>query len=251
MEIKLYLANCQQNPKNCSYPKEVVCSNPDELKEAIKFDHVGGKFLNGHRSTTNFLSSNWAILDCDNDHSDDPKDWITPENIHEAFEDVAYVLVPSRNNMKVKNGVSARPRFHLFFLIAEVTDATEYANLKQNIYEMFSFFDKNALDAARFFFGCDVEVDEIDWHEGPNTIDQIIGLVASVADTDDTIPQGERNATLYQYATRVLKRYGATQDAHEAFLVKAEKCDPPLDNTELKSIWKSALKFYRKISCLH
>lgn len=44
-----------------------------------------------------------------------------------------------------------------------------------------------------------------------------------------------------------MKRYGATDKAHEIFLEEAEKCDPPLSDEELKTIWFSAVKFAKKI----
>ena len=62
------------------------------------------------------------------------------------------------------------------------------------------------------------------------------------------IPKGRRNATLYQNATCILKRYGDTANAKNMFLERAEQCSPPLDKSELKTIWSSALRFYNKIS---
>lgn len=49
-----------------------------------------------------------------------------------------------------------------------------------------------------------------------------------------------------RFAGRVLKRYGITEKAHEAFLEHAKKCDPPLPESELKTIWNSAAKFFKK-----
>ena len=50
-----------------------------------------------------------------------------------------------------------------------------------------------------------------------------------------------------RFAIRVLKRYGDTDKAKEAFLEHAEKCDPPLPDRELSTIWHSAQKFYNKV----
>jgi P4 family phage/plasmid primase-like protien len=49
-----------------------------------------------------------------------------------------------------------------------------------------------------------------------------------------------------RFAGRVLKRYGDTDKAYEAFLEHAKKCDPPLSERELKTIWSSAVKFFQK-----
>ena len=47
-----------------------------------------------------------------------------------------------------------------------------------------------------------------------------------------------------RFSGRILKRYGNTEKAHVSFLEFAQKCDPPLDDEELSTIWNSAVKFY-------
>ena len=51
--------------------------------------------------------------------------------------------------------------------------------------------------------------------------------------------------TLSHFASRVLKRFGDTEKARDAFLERAGKCEPPLGQKELRTIWRSALKFFR------
>ena len=80
--------------------------------------------------------------------------------------------------------------------------------------------------------------DEIVWHEGEATIDCILNRPQT-----REIPQGQRNATMSHFAGRVVKRYGATDRAHEIFLEEAQKCSPPLDDDELAQIWHSACRF--------
>ena len=60
-----------------------------------------------------------------------------------------------------------------------------------------------------------------------------------------SILQGSRNKTLSHFAGRALKRFGETEKAKQVFLDEAAKCDPPLEQEELKTIWYSALKFFR------
>ena len=62
------------------------------------------------------------------------------------------------------------------------------------------------------------------------------------------IPEGSRNATMSRFAGRVIKKYGDTEKAYQTFLEEAAKCVPPLDNTELSTIWHSAQRFYTKLS---
>jgi putative DNA primase/helicase len=73
IKFTLYRANCSGNLQNCLYPNEVVVKDKDSFVEAIRFDHVSAKYKDNYRSNTNFLKANNIVLDCDNDHSDDPK----------------------------------------------------------------------------------------------------------------------------------------------------------------------------------
>lgn len=65
---------------------------------------------------------------------------------------------------------------------------------------------------------------------------------------DGRIPEGERNRTLSHIAGCLVKRYGNTREAREKFLEKAKSCDPPLEVSELKTIWGSAVKFGKRLS---
>ena len=59
------------------------------------------------------------------------------------------------------------------------------------------------------------------------------------------ILEGNRNNTMSRFAGRVLKKYGVTDRAREAFELHARRCDPPLPEDELNTIWNSAVKFYK------
>lgn len=240
MNMTFYRSNGRGNAKNCIYPKKCVVDNEDDCLEVMAFDHVCGKFADFRRSGENFLSSDVEVMDCDNDHSDDPADWIYPSDLERLIEkDVAFFAVPSRNNGKSKDGKAARPRFHVYFPHDPITDSETCAALKRAIQQKFPFFDSHALDAARFIFGNPTE--EILWHEGEITIDCI------VKPQEKSIPQGQRNSTMSHFAGRVVKRYGATEKAHQIFMEEADKCDPPLPDEELASIWQSACRFAEKV----
>ena len=62
------------------------------------------------------------------------------------------------------------------------------------------------------------------------------------------IPEGSRNATLSRFAGKVIKKYGDGEKAYQAFLEEAAKCVPPLDSSELSTIWNSAQRFYARLS---
>ena len=152
-ELMLSVSGFRGCFKNTLYPKQVKVKTVDDFVEAIKFDHLCGKFKDGKRGKEFFLSSDVLCLDVDNDHSDDKEDWITPETVAEGFPNVSMIIVPSIHNNKEKKGKSSRPRFHVYMQIPELTDAKEYVALKRRIFEEFPFFDTQALDAARVIRG--------------------------------------------------------------------------------------------------
>ena len=241
MKMTFYTANCRGNAKNSLYPNKRVVDNEDDCLEVMAFDHVCAEFKNCRRSNDNFLSCDVDVMDCDNGHSDNPADWIHPEDLEGKIgKDVAFAVVTSRNHMKPKDGKSARPRFHVYFPHDPISDGEVCAALKKAIQQKFSFFDAKALDSARFIFGYPAET--ILWHEGEITIDCIVKLQGG-----REIPQGQRNATMSHFAGRVVKRYGATERAHEIFMEEAAKCNPPLEDAELAMIWQSACRFAEKV----
>ena len=61
---------------------------------------------------------------------------------------------------------AARPKYHVLFPVADYTDPTLYAAVKSAIQKKYAFFDDNAVDAARFFFGSKCTEDDVVWHDG-------------------------------------------------------------------------------------
>lgn len=240
MNFNISISYFKGNERNCCYPNTIEIDNPTDMREAVSYDHVCAVFRKGKRNIDNFISSNVIVMDCDNDHSNDAKEWITAELIDAYFPDVNYVLVPSRNNNKQKGEFSARPRFHVYFQIDEITDAKQYASVKRAIAEQYPFFDENALDAARFIFGNDAD---IIWHEGECSVTSYLEL-----QRNDSISEGKRNSTMSHFAGKIIKRYGDSDKAYQIFMEKAAKCDPPLDDIELDTIWKSAQRFGKRIA---
>jgi putative DNA primase/helicase len=253
MRFTIYTADFTGNEHNAVYPHETVITCGRELRAAAIFDHVCAKYKENHRTRDNFLASDVAVMDCDNDHTENPREWVTGEQFLAQVPQVDVAIVPSRNNGKAKDGRKARPRFHAYFPIPEMQDEKAYTALKQAIREQFPFFDGKALDAARFLYGTDVEPEDILWQEGEKTIIEFLtGREPAEHEqmefplyTGNSIPEGSRNNTMSHFASRVLKRFGDTDKAYEAYLERAEKCEPPLPEKELGTIWKSALKFYR------
>ena len=76
MRMTLYRSNSRGNAKNCSYPVKCVVDNEEDCLAATAFDHVCGKFKGSYRSVDNFEEADCSVADCDNSHSDNPKDWV-------------------------------------------------------------------------------------------------------------------------------------------------------------------------------
>ena len=247
MKFTIYSANCVGNAANAIYPNKAEITNKEDMQSVIARDHVCGEFKKAHRSIDDFISSDVEVMDCDNDHSDNPEDWMTTEKYEELFPDVAYAIVPSKNDGKVKGNKSARPRHHIYFPHEKVTDAGEVAGIKTRLQEYAPFFDDNALDAARFIFGCNSS--EIVWHEGSKTITEFLDEMdfAEYDRATQGIAEGSRNSTMSHIAGRLIKRYGNTEKAHDIYLEKAQLCNPPLEDSELALIWSSAVKFGKKV----
>lgn len=237
---------------NSRYPNRHTITSEADLVAATRFDHVAADYVNAHRSVSNFVSSDCIVMDVDNDHSEDPADWVSPDGLAGVMGEVAFMTATSRNHQKDKNGVSARPRFHVYFPINRITDAEVYAGLKKRLAARFGFFDRQALDAGRFIYGTPHPETTINdggklldaWLDAADEQDVFAAFDASTM----VIGEGSRNATLSRFAGRVLIRYGDSVQARELFDRKASLCDPPLDDAELATIWGSACRFATKVA---
>lgn len=244
----VYYADILGKSTNCSYPHKVEITGIESLKKSVSFDYVCAEYKDNYRNINNFIGSNCLPVDCDNDHSDNPSDWVTPDDVKEAFPDVSFAIHYSRNHNKDKGEKKARPKFHVLFPIDYITDPKAYSEIKRKVIEIFPYFDKNASDAARFFFGTENPVVEI--IEGNINLteflksDDEIERVFEMTRFDTSINEGSRNSTMSKYAGKIIKRYGDTPEAYDHFIEQSKRCNPPLEDNELSTIWNSAKKFY-------
>lgn len=252
--ITIYYGNHIGEPSKCVYPNEANITDDESLRQAVSHDYVCAAYRNSYRSVTNFLSSNCLAMDCDNDDTEDPDKWLTPEDIAVMCPDVEFAVHYSRNHMRQKDGKAPRPKFHILFSIAPITDAEEYHRMKADISKLFPYFDDNALDAARFFFG--TPDPQVKFFAGSKTLtDYLADSISSGSEEFDlqdfgktVIYAGSRNSTLSRQSARILKRYGDTEEAYQQYLQLADKCDPPLPQHELASIWTSSKKLFKRIA---
>ena len=241
MNLIIYASDVVGVKTNCVYPHRFEVCNAETLRKAVCKDHVCAEYRNNYRGNENFIISNCVVMDVDNDHSDDPAEWITPESLAQEYEGIRFAIAFSRHHMKTKEGKGPRPRFHIYFETEPITDAQEYGDLKTALQAMYPFYDDNALDAGRFIYGNKVE--EVFWHDGERTIESVM----RGDETEAVIPEGNRNRTMFRWAVRSMKRYGNTEESKERFYLEAEKCIPPLEESELQTIWRSAGKYYERI----
>ena len=246
----IYSSDYTGNPGNCSYPHKHTITDLESLKAAVTHDYVCAEYRNNYRNGENFIGTDCLPVDCDNDHSENPDDWVMPADVFEAFPGVTFAVHYSRSNMREKNGKAARPKFHVLFPIDHMTDAVAYSNMKKLVNTVFPYFDTNALDAARFFFG--TSNPEVELYEGSINLteffDEDFDADMPGHGMPSVIPEGSRNATMSRFAGRVIKKYGDTEEAYNAFIEQAAKCQPPLDDKELSTIWHSAQKFFARVS---
>lgn len=255
MDIMVFHSGYCGNAQNCKYPYSGIGSTPEELKKLFCYDHTFIRFRDNYRSKENFLEATVATLDNDNDHSDDPRDWVPIDAIPKLFSEIPCVISTSRHHMKQKSDRSPRPRYHVAFQIDALTDPVEYTALLSRVQALFPFFDAKALDAGRFFFG-NPDTEVYTFH-GHRTLTDFIEeleenkFMAAMEETTSavrigSIPEGSRNSTISHAAGKILKRWGDTPEAYEKFMEVVSQCSPPLPDEEVNNTWKSALKFFHE-----
>lgn len=248
----------RQKHNNHTYGHVSEIKTLNDLRQAVQFDHVAGIFKDNQRSTQNFIMADACIMDCDNERSDNPQDWFTPDKLSQLMPNVMFYIVESRNHMKAKEGKSARPRFHVYFpLSKQYSHDTDIRALKEAILRRIPDFDAGAKDAARFFFGVSNPVCEL--HDGHVCIDDVMSFdtdavedIFSVDDdavsdayevlSHDVIHKGSRNDTLFHHALSYLSRYGEKK-AMALFKADCERCKPSLPENECNTIWKQAVHY--------
>jgi P4 family phage/plasmid primase-like protien len=249
--MTMFTAPVAGQHNNTHYPHQHIVTTSIDLETVARLDHVVAEYVGGRRSAGSFVTSNCLVMDVDNSHTDNPAQWVTPDSLADLLSGVAFMTATSRNHQKAKGTQSARPRFHVYFPIDPVSDAEAYAGAKRQLAARFEFFDSNAIDAGRFIYGH--ATPQITVVEGERTIDAWLAdtlgedAFAQWDDATQAIEEGSRNATLSRFAGRLLIRLGLTDEARALFDRKAARCNPPLPEAEVESIWRSATRFAKTV----
>jgi len=273
----LYISDKCGEPLNTVYKEKRTITNTSELKAAVTFDHVAAAYQHNTRKNENFIQSDCVMFDVDNTESDTPGDWITTDTLRADFPGVVFFTVTSRNHMKEKNGKAPRPKYHVYFPLEVIKDGAEYTALKKRTKELFTYFDKQAADTARFFFGnanaevlyfegdsflagymeslADVTIQVVEEpakeppkeEKEPAPIQQPIQPTAPITPAQPLpgqIPAGQRNSKMSSFAFTMLIKYGDCEKSRSEYVEMSKKCVPPLDTKELKIIWDKAVQGY-------
>lgn len=243
--MHFYISDVLQKETNSYYPHEMKVADIDSLKKAVEKDYVCAKYKSFHRSNADFIISDTLALDCDNTHTEDESKWVDIKAIREMLPGVSFAVHYSRNNMKEKQGKRARPKFHIFFPIEPIKNYEDYRKLKEKILSIYPFFDFGAKDAARFFYG--TSEPQVEWVDGDmNILEFLDEDKFAKFNSEIVIEEGGRNTYLSRLASRLLVRFGEGDETYNSFVKANEKrCNPPVEDNELKMIWGSALNFYR------
>ena len=133
--FNIYYADCIGREGNCLYPHKADVTDAASLAQAVCHDYVCAEYKNSYRSNANFIRSNCLAVEFDNDHSENPEDWITPAKVKAELPGVEMAFHFSRHHMREKRGKPARPKFHMMAAIEPIFSDSEYAALKKRIAE--------------------------------------------------------------------------------------------------------------------
>jgi len=115
---KPHVTGALHNTSFSNEPTEITETNAEAF---FRNDHTTNCFKDGHCKGENFVYATAIPLDIDNSHSDNPDDWIHPDDIASKLKELGinHVIVPSRNHLLSKDGKDPRPKFHVYLPLSE------------------------------------------------------------------------------------------------------------------------------------
>ena len=90
MKFKITLTpyNYYQDAKKSKHLNPVTVESLEDFKKAILRDYACAAYKNNHRSIDDFLYADAIVFDIDNDHIENPDEWITSDKVSSFFSDV-------------------------------------------------------------------------------------------------------------------------------------------------------------------
>ena len=226
----------------------------------------------GYKGTadSDFTQQTLFMSDIDNEKEDAPQE--TPEHIAELLAEFNLKPVFMYESF---HSTAAQKRFRFAVVCDEaVTDRAERDAIQGALIALSPQSDYGTANADRMYFGTDKGMIEgftdyeavcrkadllalagryqmPDKDEQPQTAPNAgkgkkAAVKADGAKFGQTIPTGQRHATLVKFASTVLTKYGITEQAHEAFMQRVAQCEEPKPADEISKIWRDACAYYQR-----
>ena len=229
----------RQNVFNKEYGHVSEIRTLHDLQQAVLFDNTCCIFKNNYRKTEMFIQTDVICMDCDNDHEDNPENWLTPEKLAFLLPDVLFLVVYSRHHMKDKpdtkgNIISPRPRWHVYFpLSRSYSEYNTLKDMKELILQRFPEFDSAAKDVTRLLFGVENPICEL--HEGTSYIDEFLS-------SNRNSSQMRKEA--FKEAMSAINQFGITDKAKNSFNNSCSQFSTPITAQDRNSIWNQAVSLF-------
>jgi len=160
----------------------------DNVLEVLHYDHTPILFKGGYSHSANFEYAVCIVFDIDNSHSDNPDDWITPEEIARRLKSLGinHWIVPSRNHLLIKKDKAPRPKFHVYLPLSELLrDSSRFVRYCKWCIETFGADAKVKSKAQKIFgHGGNPNAFFENWSEG-RCVDEVL----TDDDIADTVPK--------------------------------------------------------------
>ena len=168
---------CLAQVNNTSFATEPAIISYENAWDLFRYDHTTISFNGGRCHGDNFAYATAIPFDIDNSHSDNPEDWITPEQLQERLQQlgIIYWMVASRNHLLMKNGKAARPKFHVYLPLAlSLQDSGKFVQYCEWCIKTFNA-DTQVKSKAQKIFGYGDNPDPfIHFSKGGRCVDEVL-----------------------------------------------------------------------------
>ena len=199
-----------------------------------------------------FTQQTLFLTDIDNERTDVPPE--TPEHMRAVL---LQHRLPPAFMYESFHSTPERRRFRVAVAASEpVTDPVERERIQTALISLSPQSDITCVNADRIYYGTDKGMIMCDCDAAADK-SALLALAEERAPAQqdkpvwpkygESIPTGQRHGTLVGFASSILKRYGITDQAYEAFLQRAAQCEEPKPEAELERIWKDACGYYARV----
>lgn len=127
MQVTIFTANCIGQAANCSYPNKVTVVTPEQLREAVKADHVCAEYKGNYRGIGNFIRSDVIVMDIVMTIQRNRQSGLQLRSWRK-YSRIWNICLLSADIICSKGGEVGQTEYHIYFPISEITDAEVYGN---------------------------------------------------------------------------------------------------------------------------